>query len=48
MQKIPRKIAKDKINELDTVNLNNCDREPIHIPNYIQPQGFLLALAEPD
>ena len=48
MQKIPRKIAKDKINELDTVNLNNCDREPIHIPNYIQPQGFLLALSDPD
>jgi len=41
-------IAKDKIEELDTVNLTNCDREPIHIPNYIQPQGLLLALAEPD
>jgi two-component system, chemotaxis family, sensor kinase Cph1 len=48
MKQIPIKIAKDKINELDTVNLTNCDREPIHIPNYIQPQGLLLTLAEPD
>jgi chemotaxis family two-component system sensor kinase Cph1 len=48
MNQIPIIIAKDKINELDTVNLTNCDREPIHIPNYIQPQGLLLVLSEPD
>jgi two-component system, chemotaxis family, sensor kinase Cph1 len=48
MNQISIKIANDKVNELDTVNLTNCDREPIHIPNYIQPQGLLLALAEPD
>lgn len=27
----------------ETVNLTNCDREPIHIPGTIQPHGFLLA-----
>lgn len=27
-----------------TVDLTNCDREPIHIPGSIQPIGFLLAL----
>ncbi len=27
------------------VDLTNCDREPIHAPGSIQPQGFLLALA---
>ena len=26
-----------------TVNLENCDREPIHIPGLIQPDGVLLA-----
>lgn len=26
-----------------TVDLNNCDREPIHIPGSIQPHGCLLA-----
>lgn len=26
------------------VDLTNCDREPIHIPGYVQPHGFLLAL----
>ncbi|MEL6910785.1 MAG: ATP-binding protein [Cyanobacteria bacterium J06598_4] len=30
--------------ELQDVNLNNCDREPIHIPNLIQPHGVLLAV----
>ncbi|GGI26471.1 HWE histidine kinase domain-containing protein [Bradyrhizobium guangdongense] len=28
----------------ETVNLTNCDREPIHIPGSVQPFGFLLAL----
>ncbi len=27
-----------------TVDLTNCDREPIHIPGAIQPIGFLLAV----
>ena len=27
------------------LNLNNCDREPIHIPNLIQPHGVLLAVS---
>jgi chemotaxis family two-component system sensor kinase Cph1 len=32
----------------DTVDLTNCDREPIHIPGRIQPHGVLLVLSEPD
>ncbi len=28
---------------MDTVDLTNCDREPIHIPGSIQPHGCLLA-----
>ncbi|MFT0859718.1 HWE histidine kinase domain-containing protein [Ancylobacter sp. G4_0304] len=27
----------------DPVDLTNCDREPIHVPGYIQPHGCLLA-----
>jgi PAS domain S-box-containing protein len=27
-----------------TIDLSNCDREPIHIPGKIQPFGFLLAV----
>ncbi|MCC0176217.1 GAF domain-containing protein [Waterburya agarophytonicola K14] len=30
---------------LKTVDLNNCDREPIHIPNLIQPHGVLLVVS---
>ena len=26
------------------VDINNCDREPIHVPGMIQPFGFLIAL----
>ncbi|MGH1397470.1 MAG: hypothetical protein ACRAVC_26045, partial [Trichormus sp.] len=26
------------------VDLTNCDKEPIHIPGYIQPHGVILAL----
>lgn len=29
-----------------TVDLTTCDREPIHIPGYIQPHGFLLVVDE--
>lgn len=32
------------VSELETVNFNNCDREPIHIPSKIQPEGFLLVV----
>ncbi|GHO45297.1 ATP-binding protein [Ktedonospora formicarum] len=30
------------------VDLNNCAKEPIHIPGSIQPHGVLLALSETD
>ena len=33
---------------LKDVDLNNCDREPIHIPNLIQPHGVLLAVSADD
>ena len=29
----------------ETVNLTNCDREPIHIPGAIQPHGILLVVS---
>lgn len=32
----------------DPVDLDNCAREPIHVPGAIQPHGVLLALSEPD
>jgi two-component system, chemotaxis family, sensor kinase Cph1 len=32
----------------EPVNLTNCDREPIHIPDSIQPHGVLFVLGEPD
>ncbi len=35
-------------NQLETVDLTNCDREPIHIPGSIQPHGALLVLRDPD
>ncbi|MEM8832801.1 MAG: ATP-binding protein [Cyanobacteria bacterium P01_G01_bin.19] len=31
--------------DLQDVDLNNCDREPIHIPNLIQPHGVLLTVS---
>ena len=30
------------------VDLDTCDREPIHVPGAVQPHGVLLALSEPD
>jgi two-component system, chemotaxis family, sensor kinase Cph1 len=30
------------------VDISNCNKEPIHIPGYIQPHGILLALREED
>ncbi|KST69556.1 ATP-binding protein [Mastigocoleus testarum] len=32
----------------ENVNLTNCDREQIHIPNSIQPHGILFVLAPDD
>ena len=29
---------------MSTVDLSNCDREPIHIPGSIQPHGILLVV----
>ena len=34
--------------DLKDVDLNNCDREPIHIPNLIQPHGVLIAISAED
>ncbi|MFN6464569.1 MAG: ATP-binding protein [Nostoc sp. DedVER02] len=31
----------------ETIDLTNCDREPIHIPSLIQPHGVLLVLQDP-
>ncbi|QSJ20259.1 GAF domain-containing protein [Nostoc sp. UHCC 0702] len=31
-----------------SVDLSNCNKEPIHIPGFIQPHGVLLALKESD
>ena len=28
----------------DDIDLTDCDREPIHIPQAVQPHGFLLVL----
>ena len=30
------------------VDLDNCAREPIHVPGSVQPRGVLLAVTEPD
>ncbi|MEM8718831.1 MAG: ATP-binding protein [Cyanobacteria bacterium P01_G01_bin.39] len=37
-------LAATEIN-LKDVNQTNCDREPIHIPNLIQPHGVLMAVS---
>lgn len=37
----------DKTAALSSIDLTNCDREPIHIPGQIQPHGVLLVLQEP-
>jgi two-component system, chemotaxis family, sensor kinase Cph1 len=36
------------VNLNQSVDLTNCDREPIQIPGLIQPHGVLLVLQEPD
>lgn len=30
--------------DLTTIDLDNCDREPIHVPGFIQPHGALVAM----
>lgn len=40
--------ANDRPHVPEVVNLNNCAREPIHIPGSIQPHGILFALEEPE
>src|SRR5690349_6002961 len=30
------------------VDLDNCDREPIHIPGAVQPHGALVAVTQPE
>ena len=30
--------------DLSTIDLDNCDQEPIHVPGHIQPHGVLIAL----
>jgi light-regulated signal transduction histidine kinase (bacteriophytochrome) len=37
----------DFVSPSASIDLTNCDREPIHIPGAIQPYGALLALREP-
>jgi two-component system, chemotaxis family, sensor kinase Cph1 len=37
----------DEMANLASVDLTNCDREPIHIPGQIQPHGVLLVLQDP-
>ncbi|MGY1831771.1 SpoIIE family protein phosphatase [Geodermatophilus sp. SYSU D01180] len=32
----------------EPVDLDNCAREPIHVPGSVQPRGVLLAVSEPD
>ena len=32
----------------EPVDLDNCAREPIHVPGSIQPRGVYLAVTEPD
>ena len=40
-------MTNETINLTKTIDLTNCDREPIHIPGLIQPHGVLLVLQDP-
>jgi chemotaxis family two-component system sensor kinase Cph1 len=40
-------MSTDTAAHLSTLDLAQCDREPIHIPGSIQPHGVLLVLSEP-
>jgi two-component system, chemotaxis family, sensor kinase Cph1 len=43
-----RETASELLAPGEPVDLDNCAREPIHIPGSVQPHGVLLALSEPD
>jgi two-component system, chemotaxis family, sensor kinase Cph1 len=43
----PHVESDDLLITRETVDVSNCDREPIHIPGYIQPHGVLFVLQEP-
>ncbi len=45
---LPKILAETTDINLENVDLTNCDREPIHIPNLIQPHGVLLAVSADD
>ncbi|MGL5793626.1 MAG: GAF domain-containing protein, partial [Waterburya sp.] len=45
---LPKILAETTDVNLKNVDLTNCDREPIHIPNLIQPHGVLLAVSAVD
>ena len=40
-------MTNETIDLTKTIDLTNCDREPIHIPGLIQPHGVLLVLQDP-
>ncbi|MFB2898466.1 ATP-binding protein [Aerosakkonemataceae cyanobacterium BLCC-F50] len=41
-------MSNNSTNISESIDLTNCDREPIHIPGSIQPHGFMLILQEPE
>ena len=41
-------VEDDLLDVMEEVTLNNCDREPIHVPGAIQPYGFLMTLVADD
>lgn len=43
-----RASQSEELTIAETVDLTNCDREPIHIPGSIQPHGILFVLQEPE
>jgi light-regulated signal transduction histidine kinase (bacteriophytochrome)/ActR/RegA family two-component response regulator len=43
-----KKLYNSGISVEETVDLTNCDREPIEIPNAIQPHGILIVFSLPD
>ena len=50
-QNLAQNLAQNLDTFLDSsvsVDLNNCDREPIHRPGAIQPHGLLIVLDEPE
>lgn len=38
-------LNEENLNLKETFGLNNCDREPIHLPGSIQPNGYLIAFS---